>query len=35
METHTEYTEDSINLFQQPARIIIAGYSNSGKSRVF
>ena len=34
MEVHTEYTEDSIDLFQQPARIIIAGYSNSGKSQM-
>ena len=34
METHTEYTEDSIDLFQQLARIIIAGYSNSGKSQM-
>ena len=34
METHTEYTEDIIDLFQQPARIIIAGYSNSGKSQM-
>ena len=34
METHTEYTEDSIDLFQQPAGIIIAWYSNSGKSRM-
>ena len=34
MEIHTKYTEDSIDLFQQPARIIIAGYSNSGKSQM-
>ena len=34
MEVHTEYTGDSIDLFQQPAGIIIAGYSNSGKSQM-
>ena len=32
METSNSFTEDSLNLFNTPARIIIAGYSNSGKS---
>ena len=27
-----KYTEDSLEIFRQPARIIIAGYSNSGKT---
>ena len=34
METHTIYTQYSIDLFHNPARIIIAGYSNSGKSEM-
>ena len=34
MEAHTTYTQDSIDLFHNPARIIIAGYSNSGKSEM-
>ena len=33
METST-YSEDLLNLFLSPARIIIAGYSNSGKSEL-
>ena len=33
METSI-FTEDSINLFINPARIIIAGYSNSGKTEI-
>lgn len=28
------YSEDSINLFKQPARFLVAGYSNSGKSEL-
>ena len=31
MEAHIAYSQDSIDLFHNPARIIIAGYSNSGK----
>ena len=34
METHTIYTQDSTDLFHNPARIIITGYSNSGKSEM-
>ena len=34
MEIHTIYTQDSTDLFHNPARIIIAGYSNSGKSEM-
>ena len=34
MEAHTIYTQDSTDLFHNPARIIIAGYSNSGKSEM-
>ena len=26
------YTEDDINIFREPARIIVAGFSNSGKT---
>ena len=31
METSTPYSQDTIDLFHNPARIIIAGYSNSEK----
>ena len=34
MEAHTICTKDSTDLFHNPARIIIAGYSNSGKSEM-
>ena len=34
METSTIYSQDTIDLFHNPARIIIAGYSNSGKSEI-
>ena len=34
METHTICTQDSTDLFHNPARIIITGYSNSGKSEM-
>ena len=34
METSTPYSLDSIDLFHNPAGIIIAGYSNSGKSEM-
>ena len=33
METQ-EFPESVLNIFNQPARIIIAGYSNSGKSEI-
>lgn len=32
METPTSFAENSIDIFKVPSRIIIAGYSNSGKS---
>ena len=34
MEAHTIYTQGSTDLFHNPARIITAGYSNSGKSEM-
>lgn len=34
METSKYYTDFSIDIFKDPARIIIAGYSNSGKSNI-
>ena len=34
MEAHTIHTQDSTDLFHNPARIIISGYSNSGKSEM-
>ena len=34
METSNYYPESIINIFNNPARIIIAGYSNSGKSEM-
>ena len=34
MEAHTIYTQDSTDLFHNPARIFIAGYSNSGKGEM-
>ena len=34
MEAHTIYTQDSTDLFRNPAIIIITGYSNSGKSEM-
>ena len=34
METSKSFTEDSLDLFHSPARIIIAGYSNSGKTEL-
>ena len=34
METSTTYSQDATDLFLNPARIIIAGYSNSGKSEM-
>ena len=34
METPTSFPENSIDIFKVPSRIIIAGYSNSGKSEL-
>ena len=34
MERSTNFTTDDVDLFTSPSRIIIAGYSNSGKSEL-
>ena len=35
METSTIYSQDTIDLFHSPAKIVITGYSNSGKSEMY